>query len=128
MPIISHISGFVSLLCEHTLVSREKRQIVGYDIAIDKSRERIQKLVDSSPKADHYYSDAYSAYSEICYYGSHTALKNKSLTYTVEGVTSDLRHYITALHLRSKCFFRSLDTMKTVFKIFVLAFNKFALA
>ena len=35
-----------------TLVNREKRQIVGYDIAFDKSRERIQKLVDSSPKAD----------------------------------------------------------------------------
>ena len=60
-----------------TLVSREKRQIVGYDIAFDKSRERIQKLVDSSLKADHYYSDAYSAYSEICYYGTYSALKNK---------------------------------------------------
>ena len=60
-----------------TLVSREKRQIVGYDIAFDKSREKIQKLVDSSPKADHYYSDAYSAYSEICYYGTHTALKTR---------------------------------------------------
>ena len=111
-----------------TLVSREKRQIVGYDIAFDKSRERIQKLVDSSPKADHYFSDAYSAYSEICYYVSHTALKNKSQTYTVEGVNSDLRHYIPALHRRSKCFFRSLDTMRAVFKIFVHAFNKFALA
>ena len=85
-----------------TLVSREKRQIVGYDIAFDKSREKIQKLVDRSPKADHYYSDAYSAYSEICYYGTHTALKNKSQTYTVEGVNSDLRHYIPALHRRSK--------------------------
>jgi len=29
-----------------TLVSRDKRQIVGYDIAFDKSRERIQQLVD----------------------------------------------------------------------------------
>ena len=96
-------------------MSREKRQIVGYDISFDKSRERIQKLIDSSPKADHYYSDAYSAYSEICYEGMHTSLKNKSQTYTVEGVNSDLRHYIPALHRRSKCFFRSLDTMKAVF-------------
>ena len=99
-----------------TLVNREKRQIVGYDIAFDKSRERIQKLVDSSPKADHYYSDAYSA------------LKNKSQTYTVESVNSDLRHYIPALHRRSKCFFRSIETINAVFKIFVNAFNKFALA
>ena len=84
--------------------------------------------IDSSPKADHYYSDAYSAYSEICYEGNHTSLKNKSQTYTVEGVNSDLRHYIPALHRRSRCFFGSLDTMKAVFKIFVFAFNKFALA
>lgn len=111
-----------------TLVSRDKRQIVGYDIAFDKSRERIQKLVDRSPKAFRYYSDAYPAYSEICYEGSHLSLKNKSQTYTVEGVNSDLRHYIPALHRRSKCFFRSLETMLAVFKIFVSAFNKFALA
>ena len=111
-----------------TLVNREKRQIVGYDIAFDESRERIQKLVDSSPKADHYYSEAYSAYSEICYHGTHTALKNKSQTYTVEGVNSDLMNYIPPLRRKSKCFFRSIETAKAVFKIFVFAFNKFALA
>ena len=77
-----------------TLVSRDKRQIVGYDIAFDRSQERIQKLVDNSAKASKYYSDAYSAYSQICYEGHHTSLKNKSQTYTVEGVNSDLRHYI----------------------------------
>ena len=48
------------------LVSRDKRQILGHDIAFDRSRERIQKLVDSSPKAYHYYSDAYSVYAEVC--------------------------------------------------------------
>ncbi|MDE5600060.1 MAG: hypothetical protein K2I60_00405 [Oscillospiraceae bacterium] len=50
-----------------TLVSREKRQIVGYDISFNKSRERIQQFVDKSPKASHYYSDSYSAYEEIYY-------------------------------------------------------------
>ena len=110
-----------------TLVSREKRQIVGYDIAFDKSRERIQQLVDKSPKASHYYSDSYSAYKEIYYCGTHTSLKNKSETYTVEGINSDLRHYISPLHRKSKCFFRSIDTAKAVLKIFVNAFNNFAL-
>jgi len=46
-------------VCERTLVSRNKRHIVGYDIAFDKSRERIQQLVDRSPKALRCYSDAY---------------------------------------------------------------------
>ena len=110
-----------------TLVSRDKRQISGYEIAFDRSRERIQKLVDNSAKSSKYYSDAYPAYAEVCYEGIHTSLKDKSQTYTVEGVNSDLRHYIPALHRRSKCFFRSIETMNAVFKIFVHAFNKFAL-
>ena len=111
-----------------TLVSRDKRQIVGYDIAFDRSRERILRLVDNSPKASKYYSDAYAVYSEIIYPGDHTSLKNKSQTYTVEGVNSDLRHYIPALRRKSKCFFRSVETMKAVFKLFVHAFNQFALS
>ena len=96
-------------------MSRDKRQIVGYDIAFDKSRERIQKLADNSPKADYYYSDAYSAYNEVCYYGAYSSFNDKSQTYTVEGVNSDLRHYIPPLRRKSKCFFRSLDTSKSVF-------------
>ena len=109
-----------------TLVSRDNRQIVGYDVAYDKDWKRIQKLVDKAPKAYSYYSDAYSAYSEVCYEGRHISLNNKSQTYTVEGVNSDLRHYIKALHRSSKCFFRSVETMKAVLKIFVNAFNLFA--
>ena len=98
-----------------TLVSRDNRQIVGYDVAYDKGWERIQKLVDKAPKAYSYYSDAYSAYSEVCYEGRHISLNNKSQTYTVEGVISDLRHYIKALHRRSKCF---LDLLK-LWKLFL---------
>ena len=109
-------------------MSRDTREIVGFDIAFDKSRERIQRLVDRSTKARQYYSDAYSAYAEVCYEGTHTSLKNKSQTYTVEGVNSDLQHYIPPLRRRSKCFFRSLETAKAVFKIFVNAFNLFARA
>ena len=51
-----------------TLVSRDKRQILGYEIAFDRSRERIQKLVDNSAKASKYYSDAYSAYAIVITY------------------------------------------------------------
>ena len=111
-----------------TLVSRDTREIVGFDIAFDKSRERIQRLVDRYVKARPYYADAYSAYSEVCYEGAHTSLKNKSQTYTGEGVNSDLRHYIPPLRRKSKCFFRLLETAKAVFKIFVNAFNLFARA
>ena len=90
------------------LVNRNKHQILGYDITFDSSRERIQRLVDSSAKTSKYYSDAYSAYAEICYEGRHTSLKNKSQTYTVEGVNSDLRHYIPALHIVAQSAFSDL--------------------
>ncbi len=50
-----------------TLISREKRQIIGYDVAYEKSSERIHRLLYKLPKADHYYSDAYSVYSKVCY-------------------------------------------------------------
>ena len=59
-------------------MSRDKRQTVGYDIALDKSRKRIQNLVDSSSKANKYYSDSYPpAYSKILHDGLHTSLKQK---------------------------------------------------
>ncbi len=108
------------------LATPDKRQIVGYDIAFDKSLGRIQRLVDSFAKARQCYSDSYPVYAKVCYDGNHLSLKNKSQTYTVEGMNSDLRHYIPALHRRSKCFFISVETMKAVFKIFVNAFNRFA--
>ena len=78
-------------------MSRDKRQIVGYDIAFDKSKNRIQNLVNFSPKANKYYSDSYPIYSEILHDGLHTSLKNKSQTYTVEGVNSEFRHHIPTL-------------------------------
>ncbi len=109
------------------LVSRDTREIVGFDRAFDKSRNRIQRLVDRSVKAHQYYSDAHSAYSEVCYEGAHTSLKNKSQTYTVEGVNSDLRHYIPPLRRRSKCFFRSLEIATALFKIFVNVFQSICL-
>ena len=48
--------------------------MVGYKIAFDKSRKKIQNLVDSSPKSDRYYSDIYLVYSEILYDSLHILL------------------------------------------------------
>ena len=78
------------------------RQIIDYDIAFDKSRELIQRLVDRSMKASRYYSNAYPVYTEVYYEGAHTSLKNKGQIYTVEAVKSDFRAYIPARHHRSK--------------------------
>lgn len=39
------------------MLSREPRQIVGFDVAFDKSPERIQNIVDNAPEAEYYCTD-----------------------------------------------------------------------
>ena len=88
-----------------TLVTRKPRQIVGFDVAYDKSEERIQKIVDSSIKAKHYYSYANPSYQDVSYFGEHFYFRDKSHTFTVEGINSDIRKYIAALQRRSNMLF-----------------------
>ena len=110
-----------------TLVTRKSRQIVGFDIANEKNEHRIQNIVNKAPKANFYFSDAYKGYQNVSYVGKHFYFRDKSHTFTVEGVNSDIRKYIPSLQRRSKCFFRSLDTFKFVINVFVHAYNKFGL-
>lgn len=92
-----------------TMVSRLPRQIVGFDVAFDKSPERIQKIVDSGPEAECYYTDGYLGYVDIVYPGNHIRnVHDKSNTFTVEGINADLKHYIPLLRRRSRCFPRKL--------------------
>ena len=109
-----------------TFVTREPRQIVGFDIAYDKSENRIQNIADNAVKARFYFSDANPSYQSVSYFGKHFYFHNKSHTFTVEGVNSDIRKYISALQRNSKCFFHSLNTFKSVMNIFVYSYNKFA--
>lgn len=109
-----------------TMVSREPRQIVGFDVAFDKSPERIQKIVDNGPNANYYCTDGYFGYVDIIYPGKHIRnVNNKSNTYTVESVNAYLRHYIHILARRSRCFPRSLETLKATVSVFVDAYNRF---
>ena len=84
-----------------TMVSREPRQIVGFDVSFDKLPKRIQNIITQMDIMD---------------------------TFTVEGVNTDLRHYIPVLARRSRCFSRSLETLKAVVAVFVDAYNQFGLA
>ena len=87
----------------------------------------MQEIADIAPKAASYHSDGNPAYAETLYYGKHFAHYDKSETYTVEGVNSDLRHYIPGFARRSKCFYRKIETVIAVMAVFVRAFNRFAL-
>ena len=112
-----------------TMVSRLPRQIVGFDVAFDKSPERIQAIVDSAPEAINYCTDGWTGYVDVVYPGHHIRnTKNKNDTFTVEGVNADLRHYIPILARRSRCFPRKLETLKAVIEVFVDAYNRFGIA
>ena len=109
-----------------TLISRNPRQIVGFDVAKDKSPERLQDMVDSAPEAENYATDGYLSYIDLVYMGNHIRnVANKNDTFTVEGINADLRHYIPVLARRSRCFCRTLETLKAVITVFVDAYNKF---
>ena len=113
-----------------TMVSRNPRQIVGFDVAYDKSPERIQQMVDAAPPALKYCTDGYLGYVDVVYHpGEHVRnIHDKSDTFTVEGVNADLRHYIPVLARRSRCFSRKLETLRAVVDVFVDAYNRFGIA
>jgi len=109
-----------------TMVSRNPRQIVGFDVAQDRAYERLQAIVDSAPDAQEYCTDGFNGYVDLAYPGEHIRnFRNKNDTYTVESINADLRHYIPILRRRSRCFPRSLDTFHAVVSVFVDAYNKF---
>ena len=112
-----------------TMVSREPRQIAGFDVARDKSPQRIQAIVDSVPDAKKYCTDGWCGYIDVVYPGKHVRnVRDKSDTFTVEGVNADLRHYIPILARKSRCFARKLETLRAVLEVFVEAYNRFGVA
>jgi len=109
-----------------TMVSRLPRQIVGFDVAFDKSPKRIQAIVDNAPEAKDYCTDGWNGYVDVVYPGRHIRnVSNKNDTFTVEGINADLRHYIPLLARRSRCFPRKLETLRAVLDVFVEAYNRF---
>ena len=82
-------------------------------------------MVDESPQAQQYYSDAFGVYDQLIYDpAQHQALPDKSQTYSVEGCNADLRHYLARLARRSRCFSRCLNALRRAIKIFVFAWNR----
>ena len=89
------------------MINRNPREIGGFDVAFDKLPERIQEIVDNSPTVDFYYTDGYCGYVDVVYYGKHIRnLNNKRDIHNVESINADLRHYISILARKSRCFAR----------------------
>ena len=112
-----------------TMVSRQPREIVGWEVSFNKASHTIQNMVDQAPEAALYCTDGYVGYLDVVYPGRHKRnIHDKSDTYTVEGVNADLRHYIPILARRSRCFARRMETLQAVMEVFVDIYNRFGRA
>ena len=109
-----------------TMLSREPRQIVAFDVDNSVNAARIQKMVDTSPQAKKYYTDGGQSYLGVDFIGRHKRnTTDKSDTHNIEGSNADIRHYIAGLHRRSRCFFRRKETLSAMLSLFINVYNRF---
>ena len=108
-----------------TDVDRVTRCIIGWDVVWERTSTALQAMLDRAPFARHYYSDAFVTYGTLVYApGQHTALTDKSQTYSVEGDNAELRHYLARLVRRSRCFSPCVHALWRSVKLFVFAWNR----
>ena len=109
-----------------TMTSRKPRQIVGYAVDNGVKSRRIQWIADSVGYAKEYCTDGCLVYQDVVFGGKHRQnFENKKDTHNIESSNADLRHYIAGLKRRSRCFFRSRETLEAVLSVFIDAYNKF---
>lgn len=109
-----------------TMISRKPRQIVNFCVDNSANKESIQRMVDSVPFAKKYYTDGGMSYLDVVFAGKHIRnVNDKKDTHNIESTNADLRHYIAGLARRSRCFFRSKETLEAVLFVFIDAYNKF---
>lgn len=107
-----------------TIVDRETRCLLAVRAVWHRSQAVAQWLVNQSP-AQQYYSDQFPLYDSLEYRrGYHLSLFDKSETYSVEGVNAELRHYLTRLARKSRCFSRCIDWLNRHLKAFAHAWNR----
>ena len=102
-----------------TMLSREPRQIVAFNVDNTVSAALIQKMVDMSPQAKQYYTDGGQSYLGVDFIGHHERnTTDKKDTYNIEGSNADIRHYIAGLRRRSRCFFRKKEILVAVLRAY----------
>ncbi len=110
---------------QKTVVKRRKPWGAAGAAVPTRTPEVLQAIPDRSPQAAQYYSDEYTLYEALIYVpGQHQAVLDKSQTYSVEGDKAELRHYLTRLARRSRCFSRCIHALRRAIKLLVFAWNR----
>ena len=121
----SLILGIKNRIYLITLVDRETRCFLGWQVAWERSQGLVQAIVDHAPKAKWYFSDAFDVYASLWYHwGRYAVSEGKSDTYSVEGNNAELRHYLARLARSSRCFSRCPYALHCAVRLFVYYFNQ----
>jgi insertion element IS1 protein InsB len=89
-------------------VDRVGKRVMGFTLG-DRSAQTGAKLhkAISCLEVESYYTDYWGAYESVLYKGQH--IKSKAETYTVERMSSLLRHYLARFKKRGQCYSKSVD-------------------
>jgi IS1 family transposase len=111
------------------MISRKPRQIVAFDVDKRRTEKLFQDMVDSVEAAETYHTDGLKTYGAVNFPGRHNQnCEDKSDTHNIESINADLRHHIPGLRRKSRCFYRSKETLEAVLSVFIDAYNKFGTA
>ncbi len=106
-------------------VARATGLIVGEQVSQDRDLATLQAVVDTLPPAPRYTSDGHAVYAELVWSegSQHLVSLAKEEAYTMESVNANLRTYLKGLARRSRCFSRSLETLRRTIRLFVSYYN-----
>jgi IS1 family transposase len=108
-----------------TIVDRETRCILGWNLLWDRTQAAMQVILDQAPKAKWYFSDAFDIYYLLWYhFGKYAISDGKSETYSVEADNAEMRHYLARLARSSRCFSRCPYALQCAMRLFVYCYNQ----
>jgi IS1 family transposase len=90
-----------------------------FNSLIERTPELMWSVVNVAPHAARYYTDAFNTYREMCHWGEHQAMYDKSETYSVESDNAELRYYLTRLVHCSRCFSKRIEALRRAVESFV---------
>ena len=106
-----------------TIVDRKTHCFLAIQAVFQRSQKVGQQMLKQAP-AEQYYSDMFPLYDSLSYsQGYHLSLSDQSETYSVEADNAELRHYLTRLARRSRCFSRCIAWLNRHLKAFAHAWN-----
>ncbi|MCU0498752.1 MAG: IS1 family transposase, partial [Anaerolineae bacterium] len=106
-------------------MERSTSGIVGWEVTFERDQPTRQALLDRTPAAVWYFSDWFATYKSLRYtLDLHTPMPDKSETYRVEGMNTELRHSLKRLVRKTRNFSRCVQALCGSIKIFVFAWNR----